>query len=934
MPRGIFPTNADVQQQNATKFTTAGTSTAFTGSVSPALTALTSGIVLFATAHTAAGASPTLAVNGLSALPLKYYDANAALQPVNGLKMPSGWKFRVYCDGTNWVMLDVPPSAVALTGFKNGLIMSPPGGSATMPISLGSATDSTGVDTMVLSSGISKTTASWAVGTGVGGLDTGTIANNTWYHFYLIKRTDTGVVDMVFSTNATLPTLPTSYTEYRRIGSDKTDGSGNWVKMSQVGNMFLWDVAVKDVDVTNPGTSAVLRTLSTPLGINTVAILSCGTLPVANNFGLAVSSPDVSDQQAQAPATSAVTGFSSVSGLGAGWTFSQEQVRTNTSSQIRTRINASGAGDGVCIITRGWIDPVESYGSGVDISLRADLASATGSTLSSFKINTATSAIRSVYSKLLEIEVSITDFGAVGDWNGTTGTNNATAIQNAVDYVYAIAGKGIVKVPRTPVSGALGFYTASPIVLYSGITFQGEGIQASAIYKGTASVTPASLTASMVCLGGASIGDGSGDVNSILFITDAIRAENVVVQNMTLSASAGNAVTSLVRFGIAGVGASKSKFHNLKIANVNSASFVMPVFFASEITEVESFQTGRGPCIENGTSLTITHNYSHRPHEVGYYLRDLKYSTVHSNAIDSLNSAFVCPEYSDRSIHSKGYVFDACQNVSAFANGMEDCWVSQVIADSCSNCNLDNFHIISPQSDYTGANDVAIMSVLQLGHNVSYTNFKVRREGVTALSGAANPAKHHDLFVSVASENQGFIFKDNWLGNNTFDAPSSIYGNNVPVYIDPKFQGSQAFGDFTPSLTLTGGSISAITYGARNKGRWSVVNGWMHVDITLHVSSITYTGSPAYATINFNTLTLKNQATESAKLLIDYSENVTWASTESFWFSIDSTFGSGLARNRTDSVQLNAVTGFPSGSTNVVLHCSGDVYIGDKANIV
>ena len=47
---------------------------------------------------------------------------------------------------------------------------------------------------MTLAAAISKTTSAWAVGTGNGALDTGTIANSTWYHVYVIERTDTGAL--------------------------------------------------------------------------------------------------------------------------------------------------------------------------------------------------------------------------------------------------------------------------------------------------------------------------------------------------------------------------------------------------------------------------------------------------------------------------------------------------------------------------------------------------------------------------------------------------------------------------------------------------------------------------------------------------------------------------------------------------------------------
>jgi len=120
---------------------------------------------------------------------------------------------------------------------------------------------------MTLTAAITKTTGAWAVGSGNGGLDTGTVANSTWYHVYLIERPDTSVVDVLFSTSATAPTMPTGYTKKRRIGSILTDGSAHIIAFIQVGDRFQWSTPVADVNANNPGTSAVTRTLTVPTGI-------------------------------------------------------------------------------------------------------------------------------------------------------------------------------------------------------------------------------------------------------------------------------------------------------------------------------------------------------------------------------------------------------------------------------------------------------------------------------------------------------------------------------------------------------------------------------------------------------------------------------------------------------------------------------------------
>ena len=110
-------------------------------------------------------------------------------------------------------------------------------------IAVGSARDYTDTATMTLASAITKQIdASWAVGTNAGGLDTGSVAANTGYGLYLIRRTDTGVVDVLFSTDMSAAggsaTMPTSYTQKRLIGWVRTDGSSNIISFLQAGDTF------------------------------------------------------------------------------------------------------------------------------------------------------------------------------------------------------------------------------------------------------------------------------------------------------------------------------------------------------------------------------------------------------------------------------------------------------------------------------------------------------------------------------------------------------------------------------------------------------------------------------------------------------------------------------------------------------------------------
>jgi hypothetical protein len=193
----------------------------------------------------------------------------------------------------------------------------------------------------------SKTTSAWALGAAAGGLDTGTIANNTWYHYYVIQRVDTSVVDVVFSLSASSPTLPTNYTLYRRIGSGKTNGSAQWVSFIQDGDEFKWLTTVQDSSTTASATAASFTLASVPTGIKVESIFRGKWLGVNTNYlwsDLAVNDETPSTTNAQ------------IHGLNGGDTVgvAEIRVRTNTSAQIRGRGDA-GSGT-VSIQTVGWID--------------------------------------------------------------------------------------------------------------------------------------------------------------------------------------------------------------------------------------------------------------------------------------------------------------------------------------------------------------------------------------------------------------------------------------------------------------------------------------------------------------------------------------------------------------------------------------------------
>lgn len=210
--------------------------------------------------------------NGTSALP--------------ALTFSSDTDTGIYRDGANGVGIAAGGSRVAsfqsttilgdfTRGLLVGLTLSNNTGDATNDIDIAAgaaASDASPYALMTLASTLTKRLdAAWAVGTNQGGLDTGSIADTT-YHIWLIQRSDTGVVDALFSTSASSPTMPTNYDRKRRIGSI-IRAAGAIRLFSQVGDEFYLATNVQNYSSTS-ALAATLTTITVPAGLNVTPFLS------------------------------------------------------------------------------------------------------------------------------------------------------------------------------------------------------------------------------------------------------------------------------------------------------------------------------------------------------------------------------------------------------------------------------------------------------------------------------------------------------------------------------------------------------------------------------------------------------------------------------------------------------------------------------------
>lgn len=235
-------------------------------------------------------------------------------------------------------------------GHIYGLIMSNSAGDTTNDITIQSGTctaTNTGVQ-MVLSSTITKQLDStWALGNAAGGRDTSSILTDTTYHIYVIRRSDTGVVDVIMSQSVGGPTMPSGYTDWRRIGSIIRSGGVN-LPFYQLGDRFLYKSEITDRNSTAAGTFTQL--MSVPTGISVFPIFRVsqrqGTLgqavtSLSDGVAGAIARPVIATAVADDFDIVAIDGF----------------FQTNTSGQIALELQITGGTVTThTISTQGYID--------------------------------------------------------------------------------------------------------------------------------------------------------------------------------------------------------------------------------------------------------------------------------------------------------------------------------------------------------------------------------------------------------------------------------------------------------------------------------------------------------------------------------------------------------------------------------------------------
>lgn len=343
-----------IQQQTGNYATAGGTANAITATFSPAVGAHVAGMPLrvkIATTNTGA----TTFNPGPGAVDV--VNQNGGL--LSGGELVAGSIATFIYNGATYVH----QNGVSMwpLGTLSGLTLSRTG-TTTYQVAAGAAVnENTGVKhDMVRSAAMSKSLSGWSAGGGNGSLDTGSIASNTWYHVWLIRKDSDGTTDVLLSLSATAPTMPSGYTARRRLGSIRTNGSSQITPFLQYGDAFVWETPVISVSATNPGISAVTRTLMVPTGVVvnakvharlniTTTNLACGGL--LSPLALADIAPS------NAMDTAPYNFFATANGVtGDQMNGTLLEVLTDTSAQVRSRLSTSTAAVTLNVTTLGWTD--------------------------------------------------------------------------------------------------------------------------------------------------------------------------------------------------------------------------------------------------------------------------------------------------------------------------------------------------------------------------------------------------------------------------------------------------------------------------------------------------------------------------------------------------------------------------------------------------
>lgn len=194
--------------------------------------------------------------------------------------------------------------------------------------------------------------ATWAAGTGVGGMESGfTVAANLTYHLHALRKISDGSFDWIYSPNTTITTMPSGYEWVGRFWSVYTNASSQVFDYTQIDNTCLM-AAVQWFSTTSAlafAVSTVPAAVPLPGGIRTKALL---TLSVQVNTVTCVLT--VTDGDDATGGSGSGVSCQGSNTAGASNAASRGLSKTNTTRQLGRAVG--GASSGAAASIGGWED--------------------------------------------------------------------------------------------------------------------------------------------------------------------------------------------------------------------------------------------------------------------------------------------------------------------------------------------------------------------------------------------------------------------------------------------------------------------------------------------------------------------------------------------------------------------------------------------------
>jgi hypothetical protein len=214
-------------------------------------------------------------------------------------------------------------------------------------VAAGSARNSTNVQDIANVAG----TIDCAV-VGANGLDAGALAASKWYYTFAIA-TAAGVTAFLASLSSTAPTLPATYTVFRRIGAIRTNASAQIMPFKHLNDRWYWVTPPRDVNVASVvlSTNVTVALPSVPAILGVLARISVVAFPSVAVAGTVYIAPSY------VPLVYTNGGGMMGYATTAGATLKTE-VEVDAASQINYLIYSASGTHTLVIDIVGWIDPL------------------------------------------------------------------------------------------------------------------------------------------------------------------------------------------------------------------------------------------------------------------------------------------------------------------------------------------------------------------------------------------------------------------------------------------------------------------------------------------------------------------------------------------------------------------------------------------------